>query len=185
MKYNIFSLQRWSSVVCQRSSVTASTLKFRSTRSPRSVWAPEAGVPQLYPYPGMMESAAAAERMAKRVWAGPTAAGAPAPPSATLTTLRRCLTCSTCLWPPRRPASTAAWSCSEVAEEPAPAIPPTHHPLLPLPLPHPCPIRIPRSRLYWTGVTAMGYSSCTHTLTHIHCWDTHMHCWTICLMTAQ
>lgn len=173
-------LQRWSSAVCQRSSVTASTLRFRSTRSPKSVWGLEAEALPLFPYPGKMESVAAVGKMAKRVWAGPTAAAAPAPPSATWMTSPRCLTCLTCRWHPRRPASTAAWSCSE-AEEPVPGTPPTHRLLLPLP--RLCPIRIPHSRPYWMAQTVMASSSCT--LTHIRFWETHVHCWTSCLMTAQ
>lgn len=176
----IFSSQRLSSAVCPRSSVTACTLRCKSTRSPRSVWPLGAEAPLLCPYPGRMVCVAVAGRMVKRAWVGPTAAGAPAPPSATSMTSQRCPTCLTCRWPPRRLASTAAWSCS--AEGPAPETPPTHRPLLPRP--HPCPIRIRRSRLYWTGQTAMESSSCIHTLTHT-CWDTHMHCWTIYLMTAQ
>lgn len=178
MEY-ISALQRWSLAACRKSSATASTLRFRSIRSPKSVRGLEAGALLLSLYPGKMESV---RRTGKRVWAGPTAVAAPAPRSATSMTSQRCLTCSTCRWPPRRPASTAAWSCSE-AEEPVLGTPPTHRLLLPLP--HLCPIRIPHSRPCWMRRTLTASSSCMHTLTHICCWETLVHCWTSCLMTAQ
>lgn len=177
----VFLLQRSSLVACPRSSGTASMPRCRSTKNPRSVQAQGAGAPPLCPYPRTMASAVAAGRTWRRASADRTAPGAPAPPSATWMTSQPCQTCSTCPWPPRRPASTAAWSCW-AEEGPAPATPPIRRLLLPLP--RPCPIRTPRSKLCWMGPTAAVSSCCTHTQ-HIHCWLTHRRCWTICQTIAQ
>lgn len=117
-----------------------------------------------------------------QVWAAPTALDAPAPPSATWTTLRRCPTCLTYRWPLRRPASTAAWTCS--GEEPARGTLPTHPPLPHPRPPHPCPTTTRPSRPSWTGRTPVGSSFCTFTLKHTR-WDTYTQCWTICPTTVQ